>query len=136
MATRSDIDLVLSSLDEFEDIRRVPEATALWDVNVVVDRMAPVRLLVDNGINEIYVQAILRDPLLDANPGLLLEVLQNYGVVGLSSLGGDSVSAEDASSSTPTSMRSRTRCSRSSMPTTTTAGASRPDRGAGDLGAT
>lgn len=89
MATRSDIDLVLSSLDEFEDIRRVPEATALWDVNVVVDRMAPVRLLVDNGINEIYVQAILRDPLLEANPGLLLEVRQNYGVVGLSSLGGD-----------------------------------------------
>ncbi|AXH95467.1 hypothetical protein [Ornithinimicrobium avium] len=89
MASRSDIELVLSTLDEFEDVRRVPEAKALWDVSVVVDGTSPVRLLVDNGINEIYVQGILRDPCLDANPALLLEVLQGYGTVGLASLQGD-----------------------------------------------
>lgn len=89
MATRSDIDLVLSTLDEFADVKRVPEATALWDVSVVVDGKDPVRLLVDNGINDIYVQALVRDSCLDVNPGLLLEVLEGFGVVGLTTLNGD-----------------------------------------------
>lgn len=89
MATRSDIDLVLSAVDEFKEVRRVPEASALWDVSVVVDGREPVRLLIDNGINDIYLQALVRDPSLDANPGLLLEVLEGYGVVGLTTLNGD-----------------------------------------------
>lgn len=89
MATRSDIDLVLSALDEFEEVRRVPDAKALWDVSVVVDGYEPVRILVDNGINDIYLQALVRDPSLDANPALLLETLEGYGVVGLTTLHGD-----------------------------------------------
>lgn len=89
MAARGDIDLVLSALPEFQEVTRVSEVTALWDVMVAVDGCPPVRLLVDNGINDLYLQALLRDLSLDENPSLLLEVASDYGVVGLISFGDD-----------------------------------------------
>lgn len=62
---------------------------AMWTADVVVDGLAPVRVVIDNGINGVYLQALIRDPLDDQHPRLLLEVAERSGIVGMTCIDGE-----------------------------------------------
>lgn len=68
----------------------------MWQAEVSVEGREPVNVLVDNGINEIYVQALIRldyDGITPVERELLvaaaLTALEPYATVGMAQLGGD-----------------------------------------------
>jgi len=56
---RSTIEYILEHDDEVLTVERIDGATALWKISVSVDGRDPVVMVLDNGVNEIYVQALL-----------------------------------------------------------------------------
>ncbi|HLU27233.1 MAG TPA: hypothetical protein VKZ65_02260 [Glycomyces sp.] len=79
--SRSDIDFILQHDDEVLSSERIEGAKALWKISYSLEGRQPVELLIDNGVNEIYVQVFVQidaDHIVDA-----LNVVQSYAVVGL-----------------------------------------------------
>lgn len=84
--SRSDIDFIIQHDQDVLSIERVEGAKALWKISVSVDGQAPVEMLIDNGINDIYVQVLLAidtDHTVEA-----LHAIQPYAVVGLVTING------------------------------------------------
>lgn len=83
--TRRDIDYLLQVNDDVVAFERVEGATAMWNIAVSVDGGPPVRMIADNGINEIYFQALIQVDA--AHVAEALHVLQPFATVGLVMLG-------------------------------------------------
>lgn len=59
----------------------------MWRVVVERDGQGPVEMFVDNGLNEIFVQAFVRID--SAHLATALETVQTIGIVGLVTINGD-----------------------------------------------
>ena len=79
--SRTDLEYVMQHLDDVIELERIEGPAALWKVTVSVDGGAPVQLLADNGINDIYFQVFVQidtDHLVEA-----LRAVQPYATVGV-----------------------------------------------------
>lgn len=91
---RQTLETVLNLDDDVLSFKRVNDAGAMWLANVAVEGGDPVDVIVDNGINEIYVQALLRldyEGISPAERNLVITAamtaLEPYSTVGLTQLG-------------------------------------------------
>jgi hypothetical protein len=58
--TRSDIAFIMQHDAEVISMEEIDGAAALWRISVSVEGGSPVEMLIDNGINELYVQALVQ----------------------------------------------------------------------------
>lgn len=82
---RSDIDLILSADPQVIAVERVDGAKAMWRIVFAPDDQSPVEIVIDNGVNEIYVQSLIQidtDHIFEA-----LTVVGPIAVVGLAVMG-------------------------------------------------
>lgn len=79
--SRSDIEFILKNDDEVLSVERIDGAKALWRISYSFEGQQPVEMLIDNGVNEIYVQVLVQvdaDHIVEA-----LSALEPFAVVGL-----------------------------------------------------
>lgn len=79
--SRTDIDYILRNDSEVQSAERVDGAQAMWRIVYSFESQRPVEILIDNGINEVYVQSLIRidtEHIVDA-----LSTLEPFAVVGL-----------------------------------------------------
>ena len=81
----SEIEFLMQNNSDVVSMERVDGAKALWKIEVSVDGAEPVRMLADNGINEIYFQALVQIDM--DHIGDALTVIQPYATVGLAIVG-------------------------------------------------
>ncbi|MFC4852799.1 hypothetical protein [Actinophytocola glycyrrhizae] len=81
----SDIEFLMRNNDDVVSMERVDGAKALWKIAVSVEGAEPVQVLADNGINDIYFQALVQIDM--DHVGDALSVLQPYATVGLAIVG-------------------------------------------------
>jgi hypothetical protein len=93
--TRQTIESIMSSDPKVISFSRANESGSMWQATVAVDGGEPVDLIVDNGINPIYLQALARLDYEGVTPderALLIDSaiksLGPYATVGLAELGG------------------------------------------------
>jgi hypothetical protein len=93
--TRQSVETVMNLDPAVLSFSRANDAGSMWQATVSVEGGEPVNLIIDNGINEIYLQALVRldyDEITAAERNLLisaaLEALVPYATVGLAELGG------------------------------------------------
>lgn len=82
--TRSDIEYILKADADMLSVERIDDVPALWRVSYSIDGQPPIEMMIDNGINEIYVQVLIQidtDHIFDA-----LSALGPYATVGLTIL--------------------------------------------------
>lgn len=94
--SRQILEEVMRLNDDVVSYGRVEGPSAMWQAAVSVEGGEPVNLVVDNGINEIYVQALIRldyDGITPNERELLisaaLTALEPYATVGLTQFGGN-----------------------------------------------
>ncbi|MDX8052958.1 hypothetical protein SK571_26580 [Lentzea sp. BCCO 10_0798] len=78
---RSGLDYIMRHNNDVVELERIEGPAALWKVTVSVEGGAPVQLLADNGINDIYFQVFVQidtDHLAEA-----LRAVQPYATVGV-----------------------------------------------------
>lgn len=81
----TDIETIMQSDAEVVSLERIDGAKAMWNIAVSVNGAAPVQMIADNGINEIYFQVLIRidsDHIVEA-----LTAVSPYAVLGLSFVG-------------------------------------------------
>ncbi|MET9232160.1 hypothetical protein [Lentzea sp. NPDC003310] len=79
--SRSELDFIMRHDNDVVALERIEGPAALWKVTVSVEGGAPVELLADNGINEIYFQVFVQidtDHLVEA-----LRAVQPFATVGV-----------------------------------------------------
>jgi hypothetical protein len=81
----SDIQFLMQNNNDVVSMEQVDGAKALWKIAVSVDGAAPVQMLADNGINDIYFQALVQIDM--DHIGDALSVIQPYATVGLAIVG-------------------------------------------------
>lgn len=82
--TRSDIEYILKADADMVSVERIGDVPALWRVSYSIDGKPPIEMMIDNGINEIYVQVLIQidtDHVIEA-----LGALGPYATVGLAIL--------------------------------------------------
>lgn len=82
--SHADVEFVLQHDNEVVSAERLEERKALWKVSYAPEGRGPVQIILDNGINEIYLQALIpidSDHIVEA-----LNTIQPYAVVGLTLL--------------------------------------------------
>lgn len=93
--SRQTIETVMGLDPAVLSFNRANDTGSMWQATVSVEGGEPVNLIVDNGINPIYLQALVRldyDEITPAERNLLIsaamEALVPYATVGLTELGG------------------------------------------------
>ncbi|SNU02183.1 hypothetical protein SAMN06298212_12720 [Ruaniaceae bacterium KH17] len=84
---RDGLEYIMELDDDVRSFERIEGATAMWRVVVERDGQGPVEMFVDNGLNEIFVQAFVRID--SAHLATALETVQTIGIVGLVTINGD-----------------------------------------------
>ncbi|MBB1021148.1 hypothetical protein G6030_07615 [Dietzia sp. E1] len=82
--TRADIEHILKADADMISVERIGDAPALWRVTYSIDGRPPIEMMIDNGINQIYVQVLIQidaDHIFEA-----LSALGPYATVGLAVL--------------------------------------------------
>jgi len=82
--TRADIEYILKADADMVSVERIGDVPALWRVSYSIDGKPPIEMMIDNGINEIYVQVLIQidtDHIVEA-----LSALGPYATVGLAIL--------------------------------------------------
>jgi hypothetical protein len=83
--SRGDIEFIMQHDVDVISLKRIDGAKAMWKLAVSVEGAAPVQMIADNGINEIYFQVLIRidsDHIVEA-----LTAISPYSVLGLSFVG-------------------------------------------------
>jgi hypothetical protein len=78
---REDIEFVLKHDNEVVSVERLHDRKAIWRISYAPEGRGPVQVILDNGINEIYLQALIpidSDHIVEA-----LSTVQPYATVGL-----------------------------------------------------
>lgn len=93
--SRATIETIMNLDPKVQSFRRANDTGSMWQATVSVEGVEPVDLIVDNGINPIYLQALVR---LDYNEILpeerilvitaAMTALEPYATVGITELAG------------------------------------------------
>ncbi|MDO5052546.1 MAG: hypothetical protein Q4E05_06615 [Pseudoclavibacter sp.] len=84
--TRSEIETVLERDEDVLRVERIESAKALWRVSYSFEGQPPMEMLIDNGIDESYVQVLVQ---IDAHHlDEALSTLEPFGTVGLAMMDG------------------------------------------------